>query len=155
MQVASLTPEGFAEALRSGRNYGLYSVFGGADGFSFTARAGSSLLPMGGAGHGPLELRVQVPARPVQLDGAAFTPAQADTAQLRVRLVRSDASGPVVVRETTQPGELVAETVSVPGPYHVEIRIRPLHLAQSLGSESALAEHDFLWVISNAIWLEP
>ncbi|HEY3450660.1 MAG TPA: hypothetical protein VGK67_30165 [Myxococcales bacterium] len=155
LQVTSLTPEGFAEALRAGRNYGLFAVFGGAEGFAFTARSYAKTIAMGGSGAGPLELRVQVPARPVQLDGAAFTAAQADRAQIKVRIIRGEASGPVVVRETTQPGELVSGTVSVPGPYHVEIWIRPLHLTQALGSETQLADHDFLWVVSNPIWLEP
>jgi hypothetical protein len=153
--LSELTPQGFAEAMRAGRGYGVFTLFGGPNGFAFFGRSWGSEVPMGASAKAPVQLTIQVPARPVQLDGAPFTPAQADTAQIQVRIVRGDPSGPTVIRQTTTFGETLTETVSAPGPYHVELWIRPLHLQAALGSKASLADPFFLWVISNPIRVGP
>ena len=38
-----------------------------------------------------------------------------------------------------------------PGAYHVEVYVRPQHLRAALGTEEALADGEYLWLITNPI----
>ena len=48
----------------------------------------------------------------------------------------------------------MSRLVSEKGAYHVELWIRPRHLTAALGSASALAAKEYLWVVTNPIYLE-
>jgi hypothetical protein len=143
------------EALRKGRAYGVFTVFGDPAGFSFSAtKAGAATaLHLGDAAKGPLTLQVKAPALPVKMRGVAFTAAEAAKAELEVKLLRTDAAGTTTVATAKTLGALLTKQVSQPGAYHVEIWITPKHLTKALGTSSALGGKAYLWVITNPIVL--
>lgn len=147
---------GLQDSLRKGRNYGLFAVFGDPQGLRFAGRApDDSLLWIGDASPGPVALELRVPARPVAMDGAAFSAAEGDKAIVRAELWRTDAEGSTKVHESTGLGAVVPFTAEAPGAYHVELWIRPQHLVGALGSEKDLADAWYLWVITNPIRVVP
>ena len=156
--VASIDPQSLTDALRAGRSYGVLTIFGDPHLFSFTGTdQGGQALLMGDQASGALTLQVQVPVRPVAmgLGGVTFSSADGDKAELRTRLVRIDSAGSTTVQEELTRGAKIVKTVTSPGAYHVEIWIRPKHLTSALASEAALAAKEYLWVISNPIYLAP
>lgn len=157
-----LTPPGdldlaqLQDSLRNGRSYGLFAVFGDPQGLRFAGRApDDALLWIGDAAPGPVALELRVPARPVALNGAPFTPADGDQAEVRAELWRTDANGSTKVHESIGLGQTIPLVADVPGAYHVELWIRPQHLRGALGSEDALADTWYLWVITNPIRVTP
>ncbi|HEY0135467.1 MAG TPA: hypothetical protein VGB85_15390 [Nannocystis sp.] len=139
-------------ALRAGRSYGLFTVFGAPEQLRFAGRtADDTLLWIGDAAVGPVELQLRAPLRPLALGGAPFTTAQADTAELRTELWRTDAGGSVKVADATGLGATIDYMASDPGAYHVEVYVRPQHLREALGSEDELADIEYMWVITNPI----
>lgn len=153
--VTEMTFDQLGEALRAGRGYGLFSVFGDPEGFAFEGYAGSTYVAMGDTVHGEVTLRLQAPLHPTALAGAPFTEEQAMTALVRVLLKRIDATGTSTVRELDNLGEGLEETFTQPGAYYVEVWLRPYHLETALASQSDLASAEYLWLITNPIRLEP
>jgi hypothetical protein len=147
-------PETMLQALRDGQSYGQWSVYGEAKGFAYWAQAGGKALPIGAALASPATLFVQIPQAPKPMT-VPFTPTDAAKAQMRATVYRTDASGTKPVQESTQAGALLQVPIDKPGAYHVELRIRPMHLQQALGSESAMADNEYLWVITNAMRVAP
>lgn len=145
------------DALRAGRVYGVYTVFGDPSQFYFVAEQGGNTLQMGETASGSALLRVGAPGRPVfmELGGAPFTQADALNAELRTRLMRIDGAGTSLVHEENGLGVTITKQVTQPGAYYVEIRITPKHLTAALGTAQALASKEYLWVISNPIFVEP
>lgn len=158
-----LTPPGalnlaaLQDALRAGRSYGLFSVFGAPEGLRFAARdASDALLWIGDAAPGPLTLELRAPTRPAALAGGApFTAAQADQADVRLELWRTDAEGTALVHELAGLGAADELLVTEPGAYHVEVKLRPRHLLEALGDQVDLAEVEYLWLITNPIRVTP
>jgi hypothetical protein len=147
------------DALRIGRSYGLFSLFGEPNRFSFTAEAagGGTSLQMGDTAQGSLTLKTQLPDRPqaMGLGGATFSPSEGDTAEISAKFKRVDATGTTEVYVETSLGVTVTLPVTQPGAYYVEIWIKPKHLTAALGSASVLADKEYLWLISNPIHLTP
>lgn len=155
-EPGTLDLERLQASLRGGRSYGLFSVFGEPEGLRFAGRgADDTLLWIGDAAAGPVTLQLRAPTRPVALGGAPFTAAEADTAELRSELWRTDAAGSVKVDEATGLGATLEHVADAPGAYHVEVFIRPLHLKGALGSEAELAEVEYMWLITNPIRVTP
>lgn len=143
------------DALRAGHNYGLFSVFGEPEGLRYVGHAGDQLLWIGDAAAGPVTLELQAPLRPGALGGAAWTPAEGDKAQIRSELWRTDAGGSVKVDEAAGLGARLEVVAAEAGAYHVEVYIVPQHLRAALGTEEALADGEFLWLITNPIRVLP
>lgn len=147
-----LTLASLQDSLRAGRSYGLFSVFGAPEALRFAGRTpADALLWIGDAAPAPITLELRVPLRPVALGGAPFTAAEADKAEVRAELWRTDAVSSTKVHESTTPGDLVEFLADAPGAYHVEIWIRPQHLKAALGDQDALADGEYLWIITNPI----
>jgi hypothetical protein len=108
---------------------------------------------MGESARGPVTIKVRAPDRPLKMFGVSFSATEALKAQVETRLLRTDASGTATVRSATTLGASISYSASQPGAYHVELRIRPGHLATALGSSSALASKQYLWLISNPIYV--
>lgn len=153
--VTQIDPLQIQDALRRGRVYGVFTVFGDPGDFSFTATQGDRLLQMGESAQGALTFEVSVPTRPVFQRGAPFTEAEALSAAVRARLIRIDGSGKSVIHEGTFLGEQISLEQSAPGAYYVELLIKPNHLVTALGTAAALAEKEYLWVITNPIFIAP
>jgi hypothetical protein len=150
--VKSIDQLELQEALRQGRTFGVFTVFGDPPKFSFTAsQAGAAdPLQMGASAAGPLTLEVRAPDAPVAMRGPKFTAAEAQTAKITVKLLH----GAQVVASSSTPGATLSKQISAPGAYHVEVWIKPLHLEKALGSKKALASEEYLWVISNPIYVK-
>ena len=52
------------------------------------------------------------------------------------------------------PGARLEYDAASPGAYHVELWVYPEHLREALGDQEALADTEYLWVISNPIFVE-
>ena len=72
-------------------------------------------------------------------------------AEVRASLFRTDANGTVEVAKASALGQLLTPTVKEPGSYHVEIWITPKHFANVLGDQAALANTEYMWLITNPI----
>jgi hypothetical protein len=72
---------------------------------------------------------------------------------MRVVVFRTDSAGTVEVHTSSTPGARVAVATPVPGAYHAEVWLRPLHLETALGSAAALADREYLWIITNPIYV--
>jgi len=134
------------EALGAGRLYGAFEVLGFPLGFDFHAETPSGIAEMGSevaAADGP-KLVAKLP-RVQSLDASAKRP------DFVVRLLRAKSGGWDVVKETAEDLSFVA---SEPGAYRVEIRMKPRHLEKHLSSYVDLAEKDFAWVYSNALYVK-
>jgi hypothetical protein len=158
-----LTPPGtvdlaaLQDALRAGRNYGLFAVFGDPSNLRYFATdPGDAYLSMGDSAEGPLMLEVRAPSRPLPLHAAGpqWTEDEASAAEVRVELWRTDAMGSTIVTMQSGLGSRISHPASEPGAYHVEIWIRPQHLKQALGDQAALADIFYMWLITNPIVLE-
>ena len=155
--VPTLTMDELTSALRKGRSYGVYTVFGEPTGFAFTATdAAGATWTMGDQRQGALTLHVKVPAVPTTLPGGP-TYTATEAAQMIVRLVvrRVDATGTTTVHESTGLGRTIDLPVSATGAYFVELWTKPEHLRTALDTEGANADHEYLWVITNPIRLVP
>ena len=141
------------QSIRDGRSFGVFRVFGEPEGFAFTADFGDGVArALGADREGPATMRVVAPIPEAIEGGAPFTPADAGNASVRITLLRTDAAGTVVVRdEVVAPGAVLEQPVADAGAYSVEIHVTPHHLATALGDESALADIEYLWVITNPI----
>lgn len=134
------------QALSAGRLYGAFEVLGYPEGFDFVARSGGQTLEMGAAAKlaDGVELSVSRPALQ-RLDPEVEPPL------VTTRLLRARDGGWDLVAEAED--DLV-HAASEPGAYRAEVRIRPRHLLAFLGSFVDLAEKDFVWIYSNAIYVE-
>ena len=140
------------DAVRAGHTYGLFSVFGEPEGLRYVGHAGGEkLLWIGDAAAGPVTLELRAPLRPAALGGAQWSPAEGDKAEIRSELWRTDAEGSVKVDEAAGLGAKLERVAAEPGAYHVEVYIRPQHLRAALGTEQALADGEYLWLITNPI----
>ncbi|MBK8994179.1 MAG: hypothetical protein IPM35_00300 [Myxococcales bacterium] len=134
------------EALRSGRLYGAFEVLGFPEGFDFHAKTGAGVTEMGdevALGDAP-ELVAKLP-KVKELDPSVKRP------DFVVRLLRAKSGGWDVVKETA---EELAHVPSEPGAYRVEVRMKPRHLLPHLSSYADLAEKDFVWIYSNAVYVK-
>lgn len=134
------------EALGAGRLYGVFEVMGYAEGFDFYATAAGVAHEMGD--------------RIALADGVTFTATMPSVRELdesgpqpelTLRLLRAEEGGFSLVTQSA--GDL-EHTVSEPGAYRVEVRMRPRHLAPFLASYGDRAEVDYVWIYSNAIYVD-
>lgn len=155
-----LTPPGdvdlasLQDALRAGRNFGLFAVFGDPDGLRFFARdAADAYLSIGDAAAGPLTLEVRAPVRPAPLHAAGpqWTAADGDAAEIRVELWHTGPAGTTMAATQTGLASSLTHPASEPGAYHVEVWIRPQHLKMALGDQQALADAWYMWLLTNPI----
>lgn len=131
-------------ALGAGRLYGVFEVMGYAEGFDFYATAGGTTYEMGDRAAAGATIVATMP-RVRELDPDGVQP------ELTLRLLRAEEGGFSVVKESATGLE---HTVTEPGAYRVEVRMRPRHLAPFLSSYGDRAEVDYVWVYSNAIYVD-
>lgn len=141
------------DSLRQGRSYGLFSVFGDPTDFAFLAQTDNDAFQIGERLAPPFGLTVRVPTMPSPMAAAGpqWTDEQAQAATVRTLLVHTDAAGSETLQQVEGLGAVLEQDVTAEGAYHVEIWIRPGHLTEALGSESELAQTEYLWLITNPI----
>lgn len=135
------------EALAAGRLYGAFELLGYPSGFDFHASTSSTTVEMGGAlalADRPTLLVTMPSVR--GLDPAAAPPV------LQARILRAIDGGFEEV--STGSGNLTFQP-SAAGAYRAEIRILPNHLRSFMGKDAdELLSHDYVWVYSNAIYID-
>jgi hypothetical protein len=155
-----LTPPGeldlaaLQDALRAGRSYGLFAVFGEPEGLRFFgADAADAYLGIGDQAAGPLRLELRAPARalPLHADGPQWGDADAANAEVRLELWHTGADGSALALQVEGLGAAASHAASAPGAYHLEVWVRPKHLAPALGDQQPLADAWYLWAITNPI----
>ncbi len=149
--------DGVRSALEAGRNVVVFEILGEPEGTSLTATpAGvdSSVAPVTDIG-GTVALSdspvlwARSPDGPAPGRLASWTDGSA--AAVTTILWRSDADGDVEVASWEGTGVWQEIPVDVPGSYHLEVWIRPLHLAGSLGASAARAAASYRWIETGAI----
>ena len=135
------------DALRARRLYGAFEVMGYPEGFDYHAEAGGQIYEMGAelpVGGGVALVVTRPTVR--ELDASLPEP------EITLRLLRAAEDGWQVIASGE---ETLSKTVSEPGAYRAEVRMKPLHLRRWLSSYADLAEQDFPWIYANAIYLVP
>lgn len=136
------------EALRAGRNFGVFEFLGYADGFDFVAKEGdgatkelgeTATLSKG------VTLEASVP-RVKNLDPAGEQPT------LTLVLFRAREGGWDEVARATE-GTLT-HAVTQPGAYRVEVRMVPKHLRKWAGTRRSFFVAERPWVMSSALYVE-
>lgn len=132
-------------ALREGRSYVAFEILGVPSGFDFHADdgAGGAVVEMGGSAPAGAALHARAPALH-DPDPAAAAP------EIAMRLLRVTAAGTEVVAE----GATIDVAAAAPGPHRVEVRITPHHLRPYLGPAADTYIKNYLWLISNPIYVE-
>lgn len=143
MLVDELTPEALTGALKDGRLFFAFEIFGTPEGFDFRAEAGGDVYEIGD--EAPLadapELVVSQP------EVLGFGPVQSTQHILRI-----EQGGAVEVAGGE--GE-VRYQPDAPGAYRAVVRIVPTHLAPHLEeNRKELAEDEYEWIWANPIYVE-
>jgi hypothetical protein len=143
-EQADLTPGALKAALAEGRSYVAFEILGVPAGFTFHAEAaGGAAVEMGGEAPAGAMIHARAPAV-LDLDPAVQAP------EITMRLLRVSAAGTEVVAE----GAAIDVEAAAPGPYRVEVRITPHHLAPYLGPAPETYIESYPWVFSNPIYVE-
>jgi hypothetical protein len=132
------------DALRAGRLYGAFELLGYPAGFEFTGLDGGEVREMGSelSMSRGAELHVRLPT--VRGLDAARQPPRT------LRLLRAkDAGWDVIAEGDTD----LSVNVDQPGAYRAEVRMVPTHLEPYLSSYADLAQREFVWIYSNAIYV--
>ncbi|MEZ4221965.1 MAG: hypothetical protein R3B13_13615 [Polyangiaceae bacterium] len=133
------------EALRAGRLYGAFEYLGYPDGFDFHAESADKIHEMGA------ELKLSAGVTLSATAPAVLGLSKADAQPtLRTVVYRAKADG---WDQVADGGKSVTFSVDKTGAYRVEVRMVPKHLKKFLVSYSDLAEQEFVWIYSNAIYV--
>ncbi len=138
------------DALREGRLYGVMEVMGYAQGFDYyLEHKGQNTAEMGSTvslSEGAATLQIKMP-QVIDIDPAKSAP------DLTARLLVAVEGG---FEEVTSDTKDIQWTVTEPGSYRAEIRMKPWHLEDFLGDELELVlSRDYVWVYSNPIFITP
>lgn len=153
--VTEISVQGAKEALRLGRIWSVFAVFGEPGPFAFWADGADGRHELGSeVALAGTTLHVRMPDIPKPELGAQWTETQARTAWVRTVLWRTTAAGKVKAAEwpgVTLPVDYVP---TEPGAYTVEVWITPHHLEAALGPKAAaFASKEYRWVLSNPIYV--
>jgi hypothetical protein len=135
------------EALRAGRNFGVFEFMGYAEGFDFVAVEGEQIREIGDTAQlsRGITLKATMP-KVKNLDPAGEQPA------LTLRLLRAREGGWDEIARVTD-GTL-EQVVTQPGAYRVEVRMVPKHLRKWAGARKSFFAAERPWVMSSALYVE-
>ncbi len=160
-----LTPMLLNEAVRSGRGYTVFHLFGPPESFDFYAEPGAARQPIGELGDTVTvgaKLHLVAP-RPLPKDDRRAEPV------LRLTLLRvapGDSSAQVVQTRLWSAAELQAgaatfvvdTTTAGPGAYRAEVTVIPRHLVHLVAAnnptDGAVYLHEFPYLYSGVIYVE-
>ena len=135
------------EALKGGRNFGVFEFMGYAEGFDFVAMEGTTPREIGQTASlsNGVTLKATMP-KVKNLDPAAEPPA------LKLSMLKAREGGWDEVGSITQ-GTLEFP-VTQAGAYRVEVRMVPKHLKAFAGKKGAFFTAERPWVMSSALYVE-
>ncbi len=151
---ASTDPWDIREAVRAGRGYACFEVFGYPGGFDFYVVNGGKLLEMGE--EAKLDGEAVAWFRVPELSAAPWMEAGSlpfNMGQVTTKLVRATEEGSEVIAEIKGQGGIVSATLPGPGAYSLRITVMPLHLKPLLPGLENLASKTFPYIYSNAVFL--
>ena len=164
------TPAQLMDAVKSGRGYGVFEVFGSSAGFDFFAevKAGSgspaSTAEMGEEAPLGATLKLRIP-NPLPVGEAVDKRALAVMTAVVLRVAPGESAAKVVRQQQLTASELAApggtllsiatgDTASTgPGAYRVELRITPRYLLHLLGEEFKQYEREYPYLYSGVIYV--
>ncbi|HVV81524.1 MAG TPA: hypothetical protein VHE35_00550 [Kofleriaceae bacterium] len=148
--VADPTDPGQIEdAVRSGRMFVAFEIFGTPVGFDVHAVAGGDVTEMGGTIADDVGATLEVTV-PTVLDLSPTLPAP----EIRARVLRVDQAG--VTEVAAGGGPTLSVPLDQPGAYRVEVTMTPHQLGPYLGRLGTDdAEHEQPWIYGNPIYVEP
>jgi hypothetical protein len=132
------------DAIAEGRLYGGFDHLGYPIGFEFYARAGDSVVEMGGATGSDESVELVLTA-PTLFRRDPRTPAP----EMHTRILKANAGAWQVVAEGE--GDLTTEVG--PGAYRAEVGLVPYHLEEWLGENPETYFVEYPWVYANPIWV--
>jgi len=135
------------EALKAGRNYGVFEFLGYAEGFDFHADAGGAVRELGDtvALSDGVVLKATMP-RVQRLEASGEQP------RLTLLLLRAREGGWDEVARTTGPALSFQATER--GAYRVEVRMTPRHLLRWSGTRKGFFAAERPWVMSSALYVQ-
>jgi hypothetical protein len=148
--VESIEIENVKEALQAGRSYIVVEGFGTPIGLDYSAELGTAVSNMGETvtlGGKSATLHVKMPT----LYSGSPKGSESPSIRIELRQVLTEKQDQVVAGSTH--GDLTY-TTEKPGAYRFYVYITPKHLKEFLGPLSEWTQSEFLWVISNHIYLD-
>ncbi len=135
------------EALKAGRNFGVFEFLGFAEGFDFVAMEGQTPREVGQTATlaNGVTLKAVMP-KVKDLDPAVEAPA------LKLQLLKAREGGWDEVASITE-GTLTFP-VTQPGAYRVEVRMVPRHLKNFAGTRRGFFAAERPWVMTSALYVE-
>lgn len=133
-------------ALRSGRLYGVFEMLGYPIGFDYYAKVGATIYELGE--EAPLNDKATVVVKRPSMRNPNLSGEQPI---IQTRLLKAVEGGWTEISSGEKDLEVV---IDKPGAYRAEIRITPKHLREYLGVYTELADKDFPWIYSNAIYVK-
>lgn len=156
-EAPAVLPDAMRHATGTGRSFASFDLIGMPQGFDFFAVADGEPVEMGREIHGADNVTLYVRA-PTLVEpawgfgGVANDPA---TAHILTKLTRATATGSEVVFEADGQGRTFAWTIDEPAVFRVEVWVTPRHLAPVLPRVESLAERDYPYIYSNAVFVRP
>lgn len=135
------------EALKAGRNFGVFEFLGYAEGFEFVAQEGAGTREIGQTAllANGVTLKAVMP-KVKDLDPAVEAPV------LKLQLLKAREGGWDEVAVITE-GTLELP-VTQPGAYRVEVRMVPKHLKNFAGTRRAFFTAERPWVMTSALYVQ-
>jgi hypothetical protein len=142
------------EALRAGRLFGVFEMFGHPVGLDMVATKDGATFEMGDVVPAGATIRVTTPTVR-DLDPAAEPP------RLVTRVLRAVDEVEGFVEVGRSEGSILEVVAAEPGVYRAEVRMMPWHLREHLGfddvrllDEADLAGTDYVWVYGNPFYVQ-
>ncbi|MEZ4264971.1 MAG: hypothetical protein R3F39_01235 [Myxococcota bacterium] len=146
--------EAVEAGIDAGRVVVVFEMLGDVEGIEILAElADGTYREMGSTVPAGSTLWVRSPDAPVPGRNATWTDGSAG--ELRASVIRTTADGSETVVTLDGPGKWHSMPLTESGSYHLEVTLKPRHLAGVLLDRSDLAEGEYRWVETNAIRVAP
>jgi len=142
------------DAVGLGRSYSAFDIMGIPQGFDFFAVVDGAALEMGqeATGYTDAKIYFRTPSITKPLWATERFSDPADT-EIVTKLIKIDADGGSrVVREVIGQGWTFEHVVDGPAVYRIEVWMTPKHLATDLGDMAWVADKQYPWIYSNALF---
>lgn len=128
-------------AVDARRLFGVFEVFGHAEGFDARIETAKGVVEIGGDAS-----LADAPRIVADTPHLAFPEPGVDAPLVRSRVVRAKDGA---WTEVASGDGRVEFSPTEPGGYRVEVRLTPKHLRKHLGSKQAFADQEFVWIYAN------
>lgn len=146
--------EAVEAGIDAGRVVVVFEMLGDVEGVEiFAELADGSFAEMGSTVAVGSKLWLRSPDAPVPGRNATWTDGSAGEA--RASLIRTSGETSETLLTLDSPGAWRSVVLDQPGSYHLEVTLKPRHLASVLKARADLAQGEYRWVETNAIRVAP